>query len=794
MPRVRTPRAKATLLGVFLACFFACDARDQDALDARAARALAERDAVALRDAVDAIRDAAEPTPDDQLHAAAWMRRAGRSAEAVWWLQGAVARHPEHVGLRTALAAAALDVGNPALARDTLAALGPAAALPLEALLLDARAELELGRLEPALDLLETAARRDADDPRAVAARVATLLREGQTERADAALRDASDDDLDPATRLALELLAARVLAMRGEDVASLARLEALASRHPGDAAVVGAVIAAHLRAGAFDAARARVDEARGAAPDLPSWSALEAQIAVAAGDLDEAETALREYAEQQGDPSAYLLLASLRRRQDGDAAAAQTLTRGIERNPESALLHFHRLETQIELGDEDEVERALPAFRAMEGTDAYADYLDARRALADGRADEAAAALRDVLPRLDRAYTQYWMGRALEAETDFAGAERRYALALARDPHQVGPAKALLRMAEARGDAAAIASAAGAWASREPASLDAQATWISALVRAGASDVAIRQSDRLALLMPDEVRVAALRVYARRAAGRLDEADALLEAASARFGTHPALNTERALGLAARGRLDAAIATLEETIAAHPGDARRHALLAGLLDRRGDASATERHIARALELDEHDLDPLALRAQIRARAGDDDDALADCERFLAARPRHAGVHTLRAHLLERSGREDEAISGYRRAIEVDPDAVAARNNLALLLADRGALDEARELAQHAYALAGENEPEVVDTLGWIYLRSGHLDRGTALIERAHRAAPERPAPRLHLALAYRDAGRMREARALLDGLPDDPDLDPALRREAHAALASLRD
>jgi Tfp pilus assembly protein PilF len=148
----------------------------------------------------------------------------------------------------------------------------------------------------------------------------------------------------------------------------------------------------------------------------------------------------------------------------------------------------------------------------------------------------------------------------------------------------------------------------------------------------------------------------------------------------------------------------------------------------------------------------------------------------------------------LRAHLLERSGRDAEAIEGYRRAIALDEEAAAARNNLALLLAERGALEEAREHAQRAYALAGDDEPEVVDTLGWIYLRSGYLDRGTALIERAHRAAPTRPGPRLHLALAYREAGRTREARALLDGLPADSDLDPALRREAHAALATLRD
>jgi Flp pilus assembly protein TadD len=788
-------RVFAALSILVLATHLACErVETPSTLEARAAEALAGRDLEALRSAVDALRSGTDRTPEGLLRGAAWMRRAGQSAEAVWWLQDAVERHPDHVELRIALGDAALAVGNPVLARETIAAIGPPSALPLDALLIDARAELELGRLESALALLETAARQHGDDPRAVVARVATLLREGELERADEALREAADRGLDATSLRPLELLAARVLELRGDGEGARERLESLVAKEPADVAALGALVASLLGAGRFEEARSRVDAAATLAPELPAWSALHARIALAQDDLEAAEIALRRFVAQSDSPGAYLLLASLRRRLAGEAAAAETLSTGIDQHPESGLLRLHRAESWIELGKLSDAEHELPALRESGGSAVEADYLRGRLALARRRPDEAVSRLREVVTRLDRAYTQYWLGRALEETGDLAGAERRYALALTRDRFQTGPALALLRLARDRGDAPGLASAAGEWARREPASAEANATWITALVRAGAAPAARGQAHALTLRFPDEPLFLALHAYTLRGDGRFEEADDVLTSASARFPDDPEIETERALWLAGRGELDEAIARLERAARAHPGDARRHSELAALLHQRGDLAGSEKHLERALHLDPTDPSPLAIRAHRRAVAGAFETALADCDRYLVLRPRDAGVQALRARIFERTGRPEDAIAGYRRAIGLDTRAVAAHNNLALLLADRGELAEARDLAQRAYALAGEDEPEVVDTLGWIYLRSGLTERGVALIERAHEAAPERPTPRLHLALAYRDAGRHSEARALLSGITTHPDLEPALQREAHAVLASLRD
>ena len=78
------------------------------------------------------------------------------------------------------------------------------------------------------------------------------------------------------------------------------------------------------------------------------------------------------------------------------------------------------------------------------------------------------------------------------------------------------------------------------------------------------------------------------------------------------------------------------------------------------------------------------------------------------------------------------------------------------------------------------------------DTLGALYLRKGLVDRAVSLLEEAHAAVPELPDARLHLGLAYREAGRVDEARPLLAALAEDPKAPDALRAEARESLDSL--
>ena len=59
---------------------------------------------------------------------------------------------------------------------------------------------------------------------------------------------------------------------------------------------------------------------------------------------------------------------------------------------------------------------------------------------------------LTELAPRLDRAATQFWLGRALEETGDTNGARRRYGLAQQRDRSWTAPTMALIALEQRRG------------------------------------------------------------------------------------------------------------------------------------------------------------------------------------------------------------------------------------------------------------------------------------------------------------------------------------------------------
>src|SRR6185295_5834498 len=92
-------------------------------------------------------------------------------------------------------------------------------------------------------------------------------------------------------------------------------------------------------------------------------------------------------------------------------------------------------------------------------------------------------------------------------------------------------------------------------------------------------------------------------------------------------------------------------------------------------------------------------------------------------------------AHTLAAAILDVQGKHAESQQRYEHVIDIDPDAVVAANNLAWMYATTGGnLDRALQLAQAATAKM-PNDPEVQDTLGWIYLRKNLLKMAVDALE-----------------------------------------------------------
>jgi putative PEP-CTERM system TPR-repeat lipoprotein len=120
-----------------------------------------------------------------------------------------------------------------------------------------------------------------------------------------------------------------------------------------------------------------------------------------------------------------------------------------------------------------------------------------------------------------------------------------------------------------------------------------------------------------------------------------------------------------------------------------------------------------------------------------------------------------------------------QAMPHYLAAVAQFPDSSRIHNNLAIAMAwtrDQRALEH----AQRAYALR-TNDPAILDTLGWIHMQRGELDRAIEFLERSIALRPDYWETRLHLAQAYERAKDYSKARTELEqALKADPPADRA--------------
>jgi tetratricopeptide (TPR) repeat protein len=780
----------------------ACSSPEEQAEQARLAarEAVQKGDRVAALAALDDLRESSPDTPEAFLEQSRLLIAVGEAPQVVWLLEAGIARFPERDDLRLALGQVALLVGDASTARRALAVISPDSEQHLAALVMSARAELMLGDLERALEILGEAERRYPDRPEARLARIGTLLSERRGDEARAALEEAKaslvgsevESTEEALRRLrSLEVTAYTLAAKQGEAEAAIEGLRSLVDADPDDLQAWQALVQTLATAGRLVEGRDLLDEALRTDPERMALYPLAASVHAASGRREEAARLLRAFGDRAESPSAILALAQFHLRGGDQKQVLELLDEAFERFPDEPMLRLFHAETLVTFGRLDEARSELAQYRGAQPEDPRVEYLDARLDLASGDAERAAARLERLAPRLDDALTHYWLGQALEASGDPVGAERRYRLAVARDPQEPVFYVALIRLAERRGDWRTTAFVARRLMQRVPGMVDGWVALSAALVHLEEGAAAEEVARPAAKRFPDRPELGLLLAAALRTQGRNDDALAELDALSERFGSTPQIAAERALTLGVAGRLQEGMEVARETLASNPDSRELLVVTARLAFQAGDAETGAAAVDRALELDPADPTPLRIRAEFRTASGRLVGAREDCERYLAIRPDDPNVHFILGVVHAKAGRSVAAIAAYRRAAELDPEAFAPRNNLAELLAEVGDLEGALAAAQEAYALADDN-PYVMDTLGWLYLRRGLVARSISVLEDAHRAAPELPDAQLHLALAYRDAGRTDDARQLLSDLQRSQRGSDALRATTDEALRSL--
>jgi len=783
----------AVLLGIVcLACTPAGERAErarQSAIDA-----LARGDRAAALASIGDLRASLGASPERAAELAQLLVAAGSAPEAGWLLEDAVRRYPERYDLRVVLARVSLLLANPALALEVAAAVPPEAPEHLAASLTRARAELDLGDLQAALDTLAEAERRHPDRPEAQLLRISALFSERRTDEARTAMQALlaglkGDDERTVALRRRLRVALAQIRAQAGEGEAAVRDLETVLAEAPGEGEAWQALAQVLARDGRAEEALDRLAGARSAGASDPVLLLLEARLRAGLGQTEAVEAALRRYVEVGGSGAAYRPLLEFYSARGEDEQVLALLREATGRFPDEPRLHLLRTEALLE-GRRLAAARG-EASRFAEATfegDPQIEYLAARLALAEGDSAGAAERLRNLAPRLDRAATHFWLGRALEESGDRAGAARRYALAERRDPRWSAPAMALTSLAARRGNWEAVASHASDWVHRAPQQIGGWLAWIDALERVGDGKRAETIARRCLEQFPNRPEPHRMLARALRAQGRSDEALAELDAIPS---PGPVERAERVRTLGLAGRVAEGIELGRRAIAADPEVPALHAALAALLYAAGEEQEGARATDRALELAPDEPRPLRVRCEFRASVGLWQKAREDCSHYLTARPDDAGAWFLLGISLAQLGETSDAVSAYRRSATLDERDARSRNNLAGLLAARGDLDEALAVSQEAYRLDGES-PAVQDTLGELYRRQGLTERAVSLLEAAHAAAPGMPDAALHLALAYGDQGRRTDARTLLASVLADGSASVAVRAEAREALDAL--
>ena len=186
-------------------------------------------------------------------------------------------------------------------------------------------------------------------------------------------------------------------------------------------------------------------------------------------------------------------------------------------------------------------------------------------------------------------------------------------------------------------------------------------------------------------------------------------------------------------------------------------------------------------------------LAPGSLLAQrlFRARqaAGDSTAATSGLSEWLANHTNDSGAWLTLAMAQQESGQLKEAAAAYEKADALRSGNLVILNNLAWVyqeLGDARALEVAEKIP-----LETDTNPEVMDTVAWIFVHHGKLAKALPLLQQSVLQAPHVPQIRLHLAQALIKADKKPEAKEELERLlamhPDFPE-----RAKAKALLKTL--
>ena len=179
--------------------------------------------------------------------------------------------------------------------------------------------------------------------------------------------------------------------------------------------------------------------------------------------------------------------------------------------------------------------------------------------------------------------------------------------------------------------------------------------------------------------------------------------------------------------------------------------------------------------------------------ALAKAAAGDSAGAIAAFQAGIKAVPDQPELTSELASYYVRQSQPDQAIALYEGLYQRQPGSPSVASNLALLLAtyrsDQQSLDRARRLSAQ---FASSSDGALLDTSGWVLLKSGDLQHALPVLQRAESRDPSSGLIRYHIGMAELESGDRTKAQADLKVAVAGSQAFPGMS-DAREKLASLQ-
>jgi tetratricopeptide (TPR) repeat protein len=468
--------------------------------------------------------------------------------------------------------------------------------------------------------------------------------------------------------------------------------------------------------------------------------------------------------------------------------------------DPSHSVARLRQAEVLVDLGVRDGNNARLAQGReitenvlAETPSNPDARFVMAKIAVAEGRTDDAIAALRAAIEgRPGWARAHFLLGSLLLTNGDARASRAALERALGINPQMLEARRLLTEVYAATNEPRAALAQGELYLRARPQHTRTRLLVAQSHARLGNGD----EAHNVLAGIPEAERTADV-LYAigrlELARGNLSRAkELLLQANEERPHEHRVLRSMLALERA-QGELDQSPKLIDAAAAENPDDAKIVSLQGTLALVDNDFDGAEEKFKRAVELAPQDEEAYQELASFYARVGRLPASIETYEKLLADRPDSGLLHLRVAILYEYAGRIDLAKQHYEEAIRYDPGLGLANNNLAYLLAEgEGDLSRAFELAQEAKRLMPDS-PYAADTLGWVLFKRGIPSVAIGYLREALAAMDPNDdnmgVIRQHLAQAYAANGETPVAIEILEtGLEDLDQRIARLRAEDREA------